>query len=82
MFDTRDLFSDPHLAARDFIKHVQDEDGEQQATLLGWPARMSASSVPITLAPTLGEHTREVLGAELGLDEAALDALAAAHIIA
>jgi crotonobetainyl-CoA:carnitine CoA-transferase CaiB-like acyl-CoA transferase len=82
VFDTRDLFSDPHLAARDFIKHVQDDDGEQQATLLGWPARMSASAVPITLAPALGEHTREVLGAELGLDEAALDALAAAHIIA
>jgi crotonobetainyl-CoA:carnitine CoA-transferase CaiB-like acyl-CoA transferase len=81
VFDTRDLFSDPHLNARDFIKRVSDANGGQQATLLGWPARMSASSVDIELAPALGAHTREVLAAELGLDEAALESLAAARII-
>jgi crotonobetainyl-CoA:carnitine CoA-transferase CaiB-like acyl-CoA transferase len=82
VFDTRDLFSDPHLTARNFIHHVRDASGEHQATLLGWPARMSASAVPIALAPALGAHTREVLAAELGLDDAALDALATGKIIA
>ena len=81
VFDTRDLFSDPHLNERNFIRHVSDANGEHQATLLGWPARMSESSVDIELAPALGAHTREVLAAELGLDDAALDALAAAKVI-
>ncbi|MCP5200680.1 MAG: CoA transferase [Gammaproteobacteria bacterium] len=81
VFDTRDLFSDPHLNERNFIRHVSDANGEHQATLLGWPARMSESSVDIELAPALGAHTREVLAAELGLDDAALDALAAAQVI-
>ena len=81
VFDTRDLFSDPHLAARNFIHRVSDSEGKQQATLLGWPARMSASAVPIELAPALGAHTREVLAAELGLDETQLAALAAAKVI-
>ena len=82
VFDTRDLFSDPHLAARNFIHRVSDSEGKQQATLLGWPARMSASAVPIELAPALGAHTREVLAAELGLDDTQLAALAAAKVIA
>ncbi|MGE0486683.1 MAG: CaiB/BaiF CoA transferase family protein [Gammaproteobacteria bacterium] len=81
VFDTRDLFSDPHLNERNFIRRVSDANGEHQATLLGWPARMSESSVDIELAPALGAHTREVLAAELGLDETALDALTAAKVI-
>jgi len=41
---------------------------------------MSASTVPIELAPAFDAHTHEVLAAELGLDEAALKALAAAQV--
>jgi 2-methylfumaryl-CoA isomerase len=37
--------------------------------------------LPPQMAPRLGEHTREVLGAVLGLDAAALDALAADGVI-
>ena len=35
--------------------------------MLGWPARMSGSTVPIEAAPLLGAHTDEVLAAELQL---------------
>jgi crotonobetainyl-CoA:carnitine CoA-transferase CaiB-like acyl-CoA transferase len=34
-----------------------------------------------TPAPTLGQHTREVLGQLVGLDDSELDALEAAHVI-
>ncbi len=81
VFDTRDLFSDPHLRARNFIHQVSNGPDAKAATLLGWPARLSESSVPIELAPALGAHTREVLAAELGLDELALAGLAAARVI-
>ena len=71
VLDTTDLFTDPHLIARGFIHQVEhDEVGTKP--LLGWPPRMSASSVPIIAGPKLGQHTAEVLASELGLDEAAL----------
>jgi CoA:oxalate CoA-transferase len=49
----------------------------------GTPLRlMSHRPAPSRPAPRLGEHNREVLGAELGLDSSALRALAAAGTIA
>jgi len=64
--DTKDLFDNPHLEARGFVKHVQHPVlGE--VPLLAWPARLSASDVEMKAAPMLGEHTDDVLAAELGL---------------
>lgn len=82
VFDTQDLFSDPHLIERGFIHDFPHADGQQDVTLLGWPARMSNSSVPIELAPGLGDHTKEVLGSELGLSHAAIEQLFADGIVA
>jgi formyl-CoA transferase len=75
VMDTRDLFRDPHLLARGFIKDIEhDEVGPVR--LLGWPPRMSASDVPIVASPLLGQHTSEVLGEDLGLSDAEVRALA------
>jgi formyl-CoA transferase len=74
VLDTRDLFEDPHLMARGFIKTVQ-HPAHGTVRLLGCPARMSASEVEIDAAPLLGQHTAEVLSADLGLDENELCAL-------
>jgi formyl-CoA transferase len=74
VLDTRDLFEDPHLLARGFIKTVQ-HPAHGPVRLLGWPARMSASEVEIEPSPLLGQHTAEVLSADLGLDENELRAL-------
>ena len=85
VLDTRDLFRDPHLLARGFVQRVEQpaEDGTiEQRTLLGSPLRLSASKVPITRAPTLGEHTAAVLADELGLDGAAIEELRAQGVIA
>ena len=68
VMDTHDLFHDPHLKARGFVQAVQHEEmGERP--LLGWPARMSESQVPIQASPLLGKHTTEVLMQDLGLSE-------------
>lgn len=79
--DTADLFRDPHLLERDFVQTV-DHPSEGQVDLLGWPARLSESSVAMQAAPELGEGTREILTKDLGLDADAIERLASAGTIA
>ncbi len=80
VFDTLDLFSDPHLQERGFIRTVEHR-GAGRVRLLGWPARMSGSAVELVAAPLLGEHTDEVLRAELELSENELTALHQQHVL-
>ncbi|RMF23091.1 MAG: formyl-CoA transferase [Deltaproteobacteria bacterium] len=80
ILDTRDLYHDPHLLARGFVKRVEHPE-RGQAPLLGFPVRMSASEVELRRAPYLGEHSDEVLGADLGLDRDELAALRAEGVI-
>jgi formyl-CoA transferase len=76
VFDTVDVFHDPHLQARGFVQTLE-HPSVGPVTLLGNPLRMSGSQVPQRLAPALGAHPREVLRDDLGLDEAAIAALCA-----
>lgn len=74
ILDTRDLYHDPHLLERGFVKTVEHPElGE--APLLGFPTRMSASHVEMKRAPYLGEHSDEVLRTDLSLEDDALAAL-------
>ena len=74
VYETKELFTDPHLLERDFVHEVEHAvHGKVQ--LLGWPARMSKSRVDIEAAPLLGEHTDEVLAEDLGLSVDALSKL-------
>ncbi len=63
--DTADLYNDPHLQERGFVKTLQHPT-EGEIRLLGWPPRLSESDVPLQPAPLLGQHTEEVLE-ELGV---------------
>jgi len=74
VYETSDLFTDPHLIERNFIHELRHAD-HGDIRLLGWPARMSKSEVEIRVAPLLGEHTHEVLAADLGLDDADIASL-------
>ena len=81
VLDTKDLYDNPHLLERGFVHSVEHEvHGKIQ--LLGWPARMSESEVPLKAAPRLGKHSREVLAQDLGLDDAAVDVLVASDVLA
>jgi formyl-CoA transferase len=74
VLDTKDLFRDPHLLARGFVKSV-DHAEEGRVPLLGFAPRLSESEVEIVASPLLGEHTDEVIGGELGLSSDELSAL-------
>ena len=50
-------------------------------TLLGCPIRLSESPAVHQRAPLLGEHTRYVLSAELGLSGEQLEQLSGAGVI-
>ena len=78
--DTGELHSDRHLVERGFV-HQIDHPMHGEVPLLGFGPRLSGSEVPIERAPLLGEHTGEVLAADLGVDTEELDKLHHAGII-
>ncbi len=74
VFDTSDLFEDPHLQERGFIHEIQHPD-HGKVRLLGWPAQMSESKAEFMPAPRLGEHTAEVVANDLGFTQEEVRAL-------
>ena len=81
VLDTRDLYENGHLIERGFIQEIE-HPRHGRVRVLGWPARMSESSVPIQAAPLLGQHSTEVLAADLELDRDELEALLRDGVIA
>lgn len=77
----RELFRDPHIAARENIVTVPD--GELGTVRMqGVTPRFSRSPGSVRwAAPRLGEHNVEVFGGMLGLTRAELDDLAAKGVI-
>ena len=75
---------DPHLAARQMLVPIERPDAPDRPVLVpASPVRMSAlRTEPDTPVPWLGQHTDEVLQAELGLSPDELAALRAQQVIA
>ena len=78
--DTADLHRDRHLAARGFI-HELNLPVHGKVRMLGFAPGPSASCAAMKRPPRLGEHTDEVLNAELDLSAAELEALHDAGVI-
>jgi crotonobetainyl-CoA:carnitine CoA-transferase CaiB-like acyl-CoA transferase len=79
--DTAELYDDPHLNERGFVKTLPHPKlGDVR--MLGFPTRMSANAVEMTPPPELGQHTDDVLSQELGLDANTLVDLRKAEAIA
>lgn len=79
-----DVLVDPHFAARRMIATVERPD-RTPLRVAGNPIEMSAVAVDDGCRPRIagsGEHTREVLRDELGMDDGEYDELLAAGIIA
>jgi formyl-CoA transferase len=78
-----DVIADPHIAARSMLVEVPRTDGVEEPILVpGNPVKLSnVSEGPETRVPWVGEHTDEVLRAELGLDDDALAKLRAGQVI-
>jgi formyl-CoA transferase len=68
-----DIAADPHVRERDMLVEVPRPDADRPMLLVGNPVKLSdVAEGPLTRFPTLGEHTDEILGELLGLDEAEL----------
>ena len=80
VLDTYDLFHNPHFEERGFV-HDLEHPEHGPIRLLGWAPRMSRSDVPLKRAPLLGEHTRDVLSDDLGLEGAKYAELESAGIL-
>jgi crotonobetainyl-CoA:carnitine CoA-transferase CaiB-like acyl-CoA transferase len=80
---TEEVMADPHLAARHMLVEMERTDGvEHPVVIPGNPVKLSkVTEGPESRVPWVGEHTREVLREELGLDDAAVDALVADGVV-
>ena len=78
--DTAELHRDPHLTERGFV-HEMNLPVHGRVPMLGFAPRLSESTVEMERPPRLGEHTHEVLAADLGLSEREIDALQERGII-
>jgi crotonobetainyl-CoA:carnitine CoA-transferase CaiB-like acyl-CoA transferase len=79
-----EVIADPHVAARDMLVALPRTDGVDEPILVpGNPVKMSdVAEGPESRVPWLGEHTDEVLAAELGLGDVELAKLRADDVIA
>jgi len=81
VYTIADIYEDPHYKAREMLVRVP-HPVLGHTTQHGVVPKLSRTPGAIVRSgPELGEDTREVLAAELGLDDAALDRLAADAVI-
>lgn len=83
-FRDDEVVADPHVAARNMLVEMPRSDGLADPVLVpGNPVKMTGvAEGPETRVPWLGEHTDEVLAAELGLSASQLAQLRADGVIA
>ena len=83
-FTPAEIIADEHVSRRNMLVKMPRVDGVDEPVLIpGNPVKMSAvSEGPETRVPWVGEHTQEVLHAELGLSEAELNTLREQGVIA
>ncbi|MBE9606435.1 CoA transferase [Acetobacteraceae bacterium H6797] len=76
----KDVFSDPHVIARNMTVQMQHASGKE-VTVIANPVKLSATPPTYrSAAPILGQHNEEVLGS-LGYDAAAIEAMRKAGTI-
>jgi len=79
-FDSGDVFNDPHLKARGMVQ-VVNHPTRGEVEILGNPVIIDHEPTQLRAAPLLGEHTAEVLRAELGLTARDVEALRAGGVV-
>ena len=77
-----EVIADPHVAGHNMLVEMPRSDGGEPVLVPGNPVKLSkVAEGPETRVPWLGEHTDQVLAAELGLSAERLAALRAAGVI-
>jgi len=80
-YTAAEIFADPHFAARGDLVTVDDPVVGPLRQQAPFPRRVGETAPPPAGAPRLGEHTRAVLGRELGVPDDELDRLAADGVV-
>lgn len=80
-YSAADIAADGHMAARGDLVFVDDPVAGPMRQQAPVPRFVGETAAPLSGAPRLGEHTREVLGELLGLGSARLDELEADGVI-
>ena len=80
VYDSHDIFNDRHLKERGQIVTYQHPT-RGEVRMPAPPVHLSSSDVPVIPAPLLGQHTAEVLEAELGLSTRELEQLAEQRVV-
>lgn len=78
--DMRQLFDDPHVRMRDPVLHLPHGSGVDVPVLRS-PLRLSGAPVAHRAAPTLGQHSREVLREVLGKSDDEIEQLKELRVI-
>ncbi len=82
-YEGHDLLADPHVQSHDMICEVTVEGRDQPVRVHGNPIKFSESPEgPATKWPLVGEHTHELLRADLDLSDADVEALRSEGVIA
>ena len=78
-----DVFNDPHVISREMVMEMEhSKTGEKPLKLISNPIKMNETPVSYRYAPPLlGEHTDEILKAELNLNEDQIKSLKDSKII-
>jgi formyl-CoA transferase len=80
VYDSHDVFNDTHLRERGQILEYE-HPVRGTVKMPAPPVHLSANDTPVERAPLLGEHTAEVLGAEIGITPDRFDALMAEGVL-
>lgn len=80
VFDTMEVFHDPHLRARNFFQEIEHPEAGR-VTLMGSPIRMASAPVVMRTPPLLGQDTEDVIATELGMSPADIASLAQSGVI-
>jgi crotonobetainyl-CoA:carnitine CoA-transferase CaiB-like acyl-CoA transferase len=80
IFDTMELTEDADFERRG-IMQTMAHPTIGPFKMPGWPVRFGGRTPEVKPAPLLGQHTSEVLGAWLGLDDQAIDQLTKESVI-
>ncbi len=78
--DLQELLDDEYLRARDMVVTVE-HPVRGSFTMPGWPVHLSASAVPVTASPLLGQDSDAVYRAWLGLSEQDIERLRAEGVV-
>ena len=80
VMDTAELYADKTFEDRG-VMQTMIHPVHEPFKMPGWPVRVDGKAVRIKSSPMLGEHTEEVIGEWLGLNDAAVGELKAAGAV-